>query len=445
MTEENTKNEDPEETRQLQQTRGIHRSTHPRYDWLDQFRGMVIVFLLIASLTWEFSSTNFSIAPPLGPTWLNHGWKYYEQQPAIITIVDLGSQIFMFMLGISMGLSFRSKVEKKGTGYAWLTVLHRVLSFFWISQVISVDFDFPLLKIIALIVWFVITITAAVFRNIKKFKDTIYTPLFGAIWALISIILWCVQARLPNVIGSGYFWGAFFNEAMAHLAWGTLIAAIFVWLVKKPDYRIIASIIIYIAHAIMWEFEGAINTAVRAFWPQWDIPFDVLGMGAIAIAASCVWDWMNMDPTDQKVGMRKRVIPLLFISGVLHFIIDFFQTAEHHGINLSIGLLAFAFCCLLVVAFFSLENYFKFKVPFLTHLGRNALFLFLFQGIFTLTYPEIWGSALEFRTQMATLFGGLPLTHPLVDLMAVIIFLAPMLVMYLVAWIFDRYNIHIRV
>ncbi len=436
--------ENVEEIR-MEAKRGIYRSTHPRYDWLDQFRGMVIVFLIIASLTWEFSSSDFSLAPPLGPTWLNHGWQFFNQQPAMITIIDMGSQIFMFMLGISMGLSFRSKVEKKGLGYAWLNVLFRVFTFFWISQVISVEFDFPLFKIIALGIWVVITVVAAVFRNMKKYRDTIYRPAIGLIWALVSIGLWCVQARLPTVIGSGYFWGTFFVEAMAHLAWGTLFAAIFVWLIKKPDYRLIAAIVIYIGHAVMWEFEGAINTAIRAFWPQWDIPFDVLGMIAIAIVASCVWDWMNMDPNDQKVGMKKRVIPLLFISGVLHFVIDFFQTAEHHGINLSLGLLSIAFCSLLVVVFFSLENFFKFKVPFLTHLGRNALFLFLFQGIFTLTYPEIWGDALTFRTQMATLFGGIPLTHPLVDLMAVVIFMLPMIIMYLVAWLFDRYNIHIRV
>ena len=37
-------NEKVEEFR-MEKKRGIHRSTHPRYEWLDQFRGMVIEFL----------------------------------------------------------------------------------------------------------------------------------------------------------------------------------------------------------------------------------------------------------------------------------------------------------------------------------------------------------------------------------------------------------------
>ncbi|MBN2157042.1 MAG: hypothetical protein JW776_13445 [Candidatus Lokiarchaeota archaeon] len=421
------------------------RSTHPRYDWLDQFRGMVIVFLVIASLTWELASENFAITPPLGPTWLNHGWEYYDQQPVIITIIDLGSQIFMFMLGISLSLSFKSKVEKKGLHFAWLTVLHRVFSFFWISQVISVDFDFPIFKVIALVIWVLITVGAAVLRNLRKFKDNIYRPLFGVVWALSSIGLWCVQARIPKVLGSGYFWSAFFLEAPAHLAWGTLFAAVFVFLIKKPDFRIIIAIIIYLGHFIMWEFKPIINASIQAFWSQWDIPFDMLAMGAIAITATCIWDWMQMDPNDQIIGFKKRVIPIMLITGLLHFIVDFFQTAEHHGINLSLGLLAIAFSCLLVIVFFSLEFFYKYKIPPLTHIGRNALFLFLFQGIFTLTYPEIWGDALAFRTQMASLFGVAELTHPLVDLMGLIAFLVPMLIMYLVAWLMDRYHIYIKV
>jgi len=428
--------------------RGIYRSTHPRYDWLDQFRGMVIVFLVIASLTWEFSSNNFAVAPPLGPTWLNHGFKYVDLQPAMITIIDMGSQIFMFMLGISVSLSFKSKLEKNGMGYAWMTVIHRVLSFFWIGQVISVDITFDYFyKNTALGVWLLITIGFATLRNLKKFKNSNLRPLFGIIWAVLSSLLWYIQARGPDILplNVGYFRAVYFDEAIAHLAWGTLISAVFVCLVKKPDFRVFAAIIIYIGHAIMWEFETEINSAIIVFWPGWQIPFDVLAMGAIAIVASCVWDWMQKDPNDQKIGMKKRVLPLMIITGVLHFIVDFFQTAEHHGINVSLGLLSIAFSSLLVVIFFSLENYFNFKIPPLTHIGRNALFLFLFQGIFTLTYPEIWGGALEFRTQMATLFGLSDLTLPLVDLMAIIVFLAPMLVMYLVAWLFDRYHIYIKV
>jgi hypothetical protein len=445
-----SENENVEEHR-METKRGILRSLHPRYDWLDQFRGMVIVFLFIASITWELSSNNFGIAAPIGPTWLNHGWRYWNQFPPIITIVDLGSQIFMFMLGISLALSFPSKIAKKGAGYAWSAVLHRFFTFFWLVQLIDwLDLianggEFPLLRMIALGLWVAITILAAVFRNLKKFKDSLYRPLVGMLWGLTSIGLWLIQARYPTTfIGSGYLKTVFFAEALSHLAWGTLFAALFVYLIKKPDYRIIASIIIFIVHAFLLAFKVEINAAM-AFWPQWDIPLDALGMGAIAIAATCVWDWMNLDPSDQLVGMKKRVIPFFLIAGVLHFAVDFFQPADHHGINVSISLLALAFSTLLVLVFFSLEYFFKFKISFLTHLGRNALFLFLFQGTFTVPYGMIWGNALNFRTSMSNLFGVADLTHPLINLMGLLAFIIPIMLTYLIAWLFDKFNIHIRV
>ena len=442
--------EETEELR-MEKNRGIKTSTHPRYDWLDQFRGMVVVFLVIASLTWELSSDNFALAAPLGPTWLNHGFKFLSKKPEIITIIDLGNQIFMFMLGISLGLSFQSKTQKKGATYAWFTVLHRMLTFIWIDQlidwldIISNGGEFPLFRIVALAFWFVITVFGAVFRNLKKYKNTIYRPLTGMLWALASVGLWIIQARYPTpLIGSGYLKAMFFIEPLSLLGWGTLFAALMVYLIKKPDYRIIVSIGFFVVHALLWQFEGVINTGM-AFWPNWEIPFDLLGMSAIAIAATCVWDWMNMDPNDHKIGLKKRVIPLVFITGVSHFVIDFFQTADHHGTNVSISLLSIAFSTLLVLVFYSLEFFFKFKVPFLTHLGRNALFLFLFQGIFTVTYPIIWGDAFTFRTQMAGLFGVVDLSHPLVNLMALIAFLVPILVMYFVAWFMDKYHLYIKV
>jgi hypothetical protein len=106
-----------------------------------------------------------------------------------------------------------------------------------------------------------------------------------------------------------------------------------------------------------------------------------------------------------------------------------------------------AFSTLLVLIFYSLEFFYKFKIPFLTHIGRNALFLFLFQGIFTITYPDLigWNSAHVFRSQMASLLGVGDLMHPLVNLAGLIVFILPMLLMYLVAWLFDKFNIHIRV
>ncbi len=96
-------------------------------------------FYFIASLTWVFSADIRALEYPIGPTWLNFGYKYVDFYPRMITLIDLGSQVFMFILGLSLSISFRNKLVKKGVLYAWISVINRVCVFFWIGQVIFSD------------------------------------------------------------------------------------------------------------------------------------------------------------------------------------------------------------------------------------------------------------------------------------------------------------------
>ena len=110
------------------------KSLHPRYRWLDQLRGVTVLFLLVAFLTWEFSSKLYlGQPPPLGPTWMNHGTRYAKFIPSIITVIDMGSSLFMNVMGISLAISFRSKVKKKGLGYTWATILSRFFALLWVN------------------------------------------------------------------------------------------------------------------------------------------------------------------------------------------------------------------------------------------------------------------------------------------------------------------------
>jgi len=88
---------------------------HERWEWLDQFRGMIIIFLIISVITWPLSGdpTLGSTAPPIGSPLLNHGFKYFDGYPALMTIIDIGQQIFLFTLGIGAYLAFTSRMGKK--------------------------------------------------------------------------------------------------------------------------------------------------------------------------------------------------------------------------------------------------------------------------------------------------------------------------------------------
>ncbi len=151
------------------------KSLHGRYRWLDQLRGMTVVWLLVAFLTWMFSSILWlGRPPPLGPTWMNHGNRYGDYLPAIITVIDMGSSIFMFVLGISAPISFNSKVKKKGLGYTWLTLFIRFFMLLWVQILIkffyNLDFSAVLIgleirDIILLSIWLGISLILVVLHT----------------------------------------------------------------------------------------------------------------------------------------------------------------------------------------------------------------------------------------------------------------------------------------
>lgn len=102
---------------------------YPRMDWLDQFRGLVVILLIISATTWELSLSIAAGLPPIGPTYLNHGWKYWNHDqygwPNIITIIDIGQQIFMFVVGFVAALSFLKRSEKEGESSALKHAIRR--------------------------------------------------------------------------------------------------------------------------------------------------------------------------------------------------------------------------------------------------------------------------------------------------------------------------------
>ena len=141
---------------------------HPRYKWIDQYRGMVIMILFIASFTWIFSSNmSEGEVPPIGPTWLNHGWQYYNGTVPIITVVDIGAAIFMFILGISMTISFRSKRAQKGGIYAWSRVIMRFLALIWLGETSLLKFSTGFVGIFGLIVFLSASAVCAYFGLVE--------------------------------------------------------------------------------------------------------------------------------------------------------------------------------------------------------------------------------------------------------------------------------------
>ncbi|MFX0058260.1 MAG: hypothetical protein ACFE85_14895 [Candidatus Hodarchaeota archaeon] len=313
---------------EIEDKSGRKEPLHVRYEWLDQFRGLIIIFLIISVVTWPLSGDPTGSGDPwIGSPLLNHGFKYLNGWPPLITIIDIGQQIFMFVLGFVAYLAFTSRREKKGVGAAWKHGLIRV----------------AILYVLA-------------------FLDD------GLIGGLI--------------FGDGIPWNeVLWYGTLANLAIGTFAAYLITYLMpKKADRRIIVPIVIMVIHAILYatpifEHKGPMGTGDVLF------PFNALNHAAIAMAATCFSQWYKMDPDDPNVGFKKRILPVATISIIAFYLFDWIQPAEHHDATTSLALFAIAACGFLIAVFYSFEKI-GFKVPVLSEMGKNLLLLFIIAFVF---------------------------------------------------------------
>ncbi|MBN2157043.1 MAG: hypothetical protein JW776_13450 [Candidatus Lokiarchaeota archaeon] len=430
----------------INETHKQFHSLHPRYRWLDQLRGVIVFFLLIAFLTWQFSSTlglglPFGV-PPLGPTWMNHGFKYSNSNPPIITVIDMGSSLFMFVLGISSAISFNSKSKKIGLWYAWVSGISRFFALLWVNQVTKIfyrilpDWKLTRFDVICILSWIFIT-TLTIILRITLFKKSNEKILLMLGWSVLSVIIW-----FPTVEEN--IWTIFFNETLAYLAWASLFAVFFLTLVKNPDRRILASFGLFAIHIGLWElaktklthpthwfFEVLPGTPLDVV----GIPFNIINMTAIAISATCVSDWLLKSYPTQLDGIKKRILPYWVFILCFHFVVDFLQPARHDGITASLAALSIFFAIFFLIMFYAWDTYFDAKMPFLTPLGRNALLMFLLQGIYLFFYGFFWFNAYDFRRRFPGLLG---------NAIGLGLFFVPIALLICIAWVLDRFKIYLK-
>ncbi len=299
---------------------------HVRYEWLDQFRGLIIIFLIISVITWPLSGDFPGTVAPIGPPLLNHGFQYYDGNPALITIIDIGQQIFMFILGFVSYIAFTSRKEKRGVGAAWKHGIIRV----------------------------------AILYGLAFLDD-------GLIGGLL--------------FGDGIPWDeVLWYGTLANLAIGTFAAYLFAYLIpKSADKRLYVCIGIMVVHAILYatpifEHKGFGGGTIP-------FPFNSLNHAAIAIAGTCFSQWYKMDSSDPSVGFKKRILPVATIFIIVFYCLDWIQPAEHHDATTSLAFFAIAASGFLIAVFYGFEKM-KFKVPVLSEMGKNMLLLFILAFVF---------------------------------------------------------------
>jgi hypothetical protein len=279
-------------------------------------RGVVMFLFIVAEVTFKFPNS-------LNPTFLDHGTKFYSMPlENMITIIDIGQNLFMFVMGLMIPFAFRRHIREGGARYAWGQALLRV-GFLYLVQIVG------------------------------------------------------------DLIGDGLSLSTLWGDTFSNLALGMLVSTVVASTIQSPEKRLyFALILLAIQQSLWFVLLGMGYTPNELFSLDYNsiIPFHVLGFSAVAIWGGCTWDWF-VENKDPKIGIRRRILPVSTIALVSCVVMDYVQKADHYLNNPSIVLMSVGAGGFLFFIFFTLEREYHFKIPGLSALGANVLLLFIFGGV----------------------------------------------------------------
>jgi hypothetical protein len=339
------------------------QARHARYEFIDQFRGLCVLFLTFAWVTIQLGW--FKLVPAM----FTHGfifyhdtttfetWNWLEAANSEYTLIDIGSSLFMILVGVSTPIALRGRISKSGKGYAIARLLLRYAMFVGVQLFLNYFVPFP---------------DASSYRGI--------------------------------LLGH--------KEFMTRLGIGSVAAGLAVLFVKRPDRRILISVALLALHALLYLLpdlamfhDQTFNTSMDSpvwmgqsqFFDYYMIPFEAMSFSALAIAGTCFWDWLN-EGGNVALAMKRRIMPAAVYAVLACFVAAWFIPMSHWDLTVSQDLLAIGFAFFMLVIFFAAEQFFKYKVAYLTALGRNALILYIIgflgqwiymeSGVFVFVTPE---------------------------------------------------------
>jgi hypothetical protein len=292
----------------------------------------------------------------------------------MITFIDMGQSMFIFMLGFVGYIAFSSRLARRGTGAAWKYAAWRV----------------------------------------------------GALYMFALI----EEGALRILSGANVSWrGVLLTGTFANLAIGAFAAYLATYLIRHADKRLLIALALMLAHTALFALPlfnrySSADDALRL--PQF--PWNAWNNAAVAILGTCFSQWMNMNPEDPRVGLRKRMLPAVAVCFAVCYCLDWLQPADAHDITTSLALMSVGSAGFMVAVCYAFGEI-GFRVPVLTKFGRNLLPMFILVFIFGDRYAR-------------TLPREFLIEYPHVTLIAV--GLAPLFLLGAIAGYLDRKNIVIR-
>ena len=297
-------------------------ATHARYEWLDQARGIVGLFFVLSIIMGYMDGDILLKDMQDHPSYLNHGFSYYRGDPSIITLIDVGQLIFMFIMGFVGYIAFNSRLEKRGAVSAWIYAVRR----------------------------------------------------FAGLYAL-SIV---TAALLPSVSGAYVNWNeALYDGTFSRLAIGSVAAHAAVYAVRRADLRAWLGFVLFGVHAFLFEsYRFDRYPWIDDMLGLTKFPFGAFNLAAIAILGSVFAQWFHMHPGDPGRGMRERILPVATWSFIASYCVEWVQPSEHHDVTTALALLSVGLTGYLVMASYAMGTL-GIVVSALRAIGKNLLLVFV--------------------------------------------------------------------
>jgi hypothetical protein len=268
--------------------------------------------------------------------------------PALITFIDVGQALFVFIMGFAGYTAFTSRLYKRGPGSAVGYVARRVL-------------------------------------------------LLYALAALDSILLNSLKRGGPD-------WAAFFyGSTFSGIALGALAAFVATALCPNADRRIFIAGILLLVHALLFEFPLFDRyTWFDDVWGFPKFPFMAAGQCVIGIAGSCFGQWHATNPAEPEVLFRSRILPVSMFAFICAYSMEWLQPSEHHDLPAALQLQAIYVGGFMLMIFFAFGRV-GFRFPLLSSFGKNLLLMFVLGGFGVSVYWNFLPRDLLLTNPLATL------------------------------------------
>lgn len=364
-----------------------------RLSSLDAFRGFVIIAMVFVNNLGEGV-----------PWWMRHASEAFPNTFDAYTFVDLVFPGFLFMVGLSLPLSFYSKIKQGVNEHLlfWRAIARAAMLLFIGGVMVNHGYDEQLVGM-SKAWWHTYFYASIMIVNLatpKHWGETaakILGFLKFASWVVIAWMLIIYRASGPD--GQVMWFQRSWWGILGLIGWAYLGAALIYLVLQGDRMKLIFSLVPLMALDMLGR-HGVLNGL--NIWPEFN---DAFGTHTLIVVSGAVVGSLFVGSRQATHDSRMRFI-LAFGTALyaLGTILRPMEGINKNAATIPWGLVSVGICCALFVLFYWLIEVLQHKhwADWLNPVGQNALLAYIFSNVnqdfykaFTGTPMPYWGTYLN--------------------------------------------------